>query len=72
MLRAMDIKTLRTALGYSQAQMAQRLGVAASTVSRWELPEDSEGMRHPSRLALRQIARLERALERKQKGTPHV
>lgn len=64
MLAGMDIKTLRDALGISREEMARRLGVSLSVVGKWET-----GDRHPSRLALRQIARLERALERKQKGT---
>lgn len=50
-----DVKALRKALRLTQQELADELGVAMNTVSRWEL-----GQKRPSKLALRQIARLEK------------
>jgi type I restriction enzyme M protein len=49
----MDIKTLRERLGYTQEELAQRLGISTSAISKWE-----QGLRKPSRLANREIERL--------------
>lgn len=55
----MEIKELRKALKLTQEEMAQKLGVAAFTVRRWE-----KGEAKPSQLALRQIGRLERKVKK--------
>jgi len=51
----MNIKELRKKLHMTQQQLADELGVDNFTISRWERDENK-----PSRLALRQLARLER------------
>lgn len=38
-MRCMDVRTLRKSLDLSQAELAARLGVTQSTVSRWETGE---------------------------------
>lgn len=53
----MNIKKLRKQLKMSQEQMAGELGVSTMTIRRWEA-----GTNKPSRLALRQLARLEKKL----------
>ena len=55
----MDIKKLREALKVSYEQMAVKLGVSAMTVRRWEA-----GNNKPSRLAMRQLSRLEKRIGR--------
>ena len=50
-----EIRQTRQQLGFTQGQLAQRLGVALNTVSRWEngtSKPEGEGM---IRLALRQL-----------------
>jgi transcriptional regulator with XRE-family HTH domain len=32
-----DLKTVRTKLGFTQTQLAEKLGVARNTVTRWEM-----------------------------------
>lgn len=49
-----EIKELRQALGWSQQQMAQELGVAWITVNRWE-----RSVKRPSRMALGILQDLE-------------
>lgn len=49
-----EIKELRQALGWSQQQMAQELGVAWITVNRWE-----RSVKRPSRMALGILQNLE-------------
>ena len=49
-----DVKGLRQRLGITQQELAGRLGVALSTVARWE------GGHKVSRLALKQLEALER------------
>ena len=49
-----DVKELRQRLGLTQQELAGRLGVALSTVARWE------GGHKVSRLALKQLEALER------------
>ena len=50
------IRTIRAELGYSQAELARRMGVTVTTVSRWET-----GLRRPDR---RSSKWLERAVRR--------
>ncbi len=45
-----DIKALRLRLGLTQEDVARQLGLALSTVSKWE-----QGVTSPSRLALEKI-----------------
>ena len=45
-----DIKTLRLRLGLTQEDVARQLGLALSTVCKWE-----QGVTSPSRLALEKI-----------------
>lgn len=45
-----EIKSLRTALGYTQEEFAHHLGVTLCTVNRWE-----NNKSEPSRLALKQL-----------------
>lgn len=56
MTRELDIKGLRTRLGYTQEELAWLVGVTRSTVHRWE-----DGRCQPSRSSLE---RLERVLKR--------
>ncbi len=48
-----DIKAIRKELDYSQEDLARKLGLALSTVSKWE-----QGVTSPSRLAREKIERL--------------
>ena len=48
-----DIKTIRQKLGFTQEDLARKLGLALSTVSKWE-----QGIFSPSRLAREKIKRL--------------
>ena len=48
-----DIKKLRKSLKMSQEELAGKLGVSTMTIRRWEA-----GTNKPSRLALRQLERL--------------
>ena len=50
-----EIKALRERLGLTQAELAQKLDVALSTVSRWE-----SGGRKPHRRTIKDLRRLER------------
>ena len=45
-----DVKALRLRLGLTQEDVARQLGLALSTVSKWE-----QGVTNPSRLALEKI-----------------
>ena len=45
-----DVKALRLRLGLTQEDVARKLGLALSTVSKWE-----QGVTSPSRLALEKI-----------------
>ncbi len=51
----MHIKKLRKKLNMTQAEFALTVGVAEYTVRRWE-----KGTHQPSRLALRELNRLEK------------
>jgi len=48
-----DIKTIRLELGFTQEDLARKLGVTLSTVSKWE-----QGLFSPSRLAREKIEKL--------------
>lgn len=48
-----DIKAIRLKLGFTQEDLARRLGLALSTVSKWE-----QGVTNPSRLALEKLERF--------------
>jgi DNA-binding transcriptional regulator YiaG len=48
-----DIKAIRLELGFTQEDLARRLGLALSTVSKWE-----QGLFSPSRLAREKLERL--------------
>ncbi len=61
---AWRIKNLRLGLGLTQEQMAAKIGVTFSTVSRWE-----NGRGNPSPLALQRLEELCR-LQRQDKTTP--
>jgi len=54
-----EIRALRERLGWSQEQMAQRLGVSFTTVNRWE-----RGRFRASPLAERELRRLRDAQEK--------
>ena len=48
-----DIKAIRLELGFTQEGLARKLGLALSTVSKWE-----QGVSSPSRLAREKIEKL--------------
>jgi DNA-binding transcriptional regulator YiaG len=48
-----DIKAIRLELGFTQEDLARKLGLALSTVSKWE-----QGIFAPSRLAREKIEKL--------------
>jgi DNA-binding transcriptional regulator YiaG len=48
-----DIKAIRLELGFTQEDLARKLGLSLSTVSKWE-----QGVTSPSRLAREKIERL--------------
>lgn len=48
-----DIKTIRVQLGFTQEDLARKLGLALSTVSKWE-----QGVTSPSRLAHEKLEKL--------------
>ena len=53
-----DVKALRQALGLTQTELAQKIGVNQVTVNRWE---NRRGK--PSKLAQRELARLQRKIQ---------
>ncbi|MBU0639904.1 MAG: helix-turn-helix domain-containing protein [Planctomycetes bacterium] len=57
------IKTLRADLSLTQEQLAAKLGVAFSTVSRWE-----NGRGNPSPLAIKRIEQLCRVQRQEEKA----
>jgi DNA-binding transcriptional regulator YiaG len=59
---AIDVKTIRFKLGFTQEDLARRLGLALSTVSKWE-----QGVTSPSRLAREKLEKLLRKGELKKK-----
>jgi len=48
-----DIKSIRVILGFTQEDLARKLGLALSTVSKWE-----QGVTSPSRLACEKLEKL--------------
>ena len=48
-----NVKAIRLELGFTQEDLARRLGLALSTVSKWE-----QGIFSPSRLAREKIEKL--------------
>ncbi len=50
---SIDIKTIRVELGFTQEDLARKLGVTLSTVSKWE-----QGLFSPSLLAREKIEKL--------------
>jgi DNA-binding transcriptional regulator YiaG len=48
-----DIKAVRLELGFTQEDLARKLGLALSTVSKWE-----QGVTSPSRLAREKLEKL--------------
>lgn len=49
----LDIKSIRAKLGFTQEDLARKLGLALSTVSKWE-----QGVTSPSRLAREKLEKL--------------
>jgi putative transcriptional regulator len=60
--KPVDIKSIRLRLGFTQEDLARRLGLALSTVSKWD-----QGVTSPSRLAREKLEKLikERGKKRK-------
>ena len=48
-----DIKAIRLELGFTQEELARKLGLTLSTVSKWE-----QGLFSPSRLAREKLDKL--------------
>jgi DNA-binding transcriptional regulator YiaG len=48
-----DIKAIRLELGFTQEDLARKLGLTLSTVSKWE-----QGLFSPSRLACEKLEKL--------------
>jgi len=48
-----DIKAIRLELGFTQEDLARKMGLALSTVSKWE-----QGITSPSRLAREKLKKL--------------
>jgi putative transcriptional regulator len=57
----MDTKTLRTKLGLTQERFAQKVGVTAFTVRRWERTKNPN---RPSPLALEKLEAIEKTLRK--------
>jgi DNA-binding transcriptional regulator YiaG len=51
--KPIDIKAIRLKLGFTQEDLARTLGIALSTVSKWE-----QGLFFPSRLAREKLEKL--------------
>jgi putative transcriptional regulator len=51
--KPVDIKSIRLRLGFTQEDLARNLGLALSTVSKWE-----QGVTSPSRLAREKLEKL--------------
>jgi transcriptional regulator with XRE-family HTH domain len=52
-----EVRRIRQRLGLTQAELAERLGVAANSVARWE--RDEMGIRPTAGALLRLMARIE-------------
>jgi putative transcriptional regulator len=48
-----DLKAIRSELGFTQEDLARKLGLALSTVSKWE-----QGVTSPSRLAREKLEKF--------------
>ena len=57
-----DVKAIRIQLGFTQEDLARKLGLALSTVSKWE-----QGIFSPSRLAREKLEKLIKKGEMKNK-----
>jgi putative transcriptional regulator len=51
--KPIDIKTIRLKLGFTQEDLARKLGLSLSAVSKWE-----QGVTSPSRLAREKLERF--------------
>ncbi len=51
-----EIKKIRLSLGYTQEQLARELGVAVSTINRWE-----KGKNRPGKMACKLLLNLMKA-----------
>lgn len=60
--KPIDVKTIRLKFGFTQEDLARKLGLALSTVSKWE-----QGVTSPSRLAREKLERLLRKGGKKKK-----
>lgn len=65
-MTAKKIKQIRKALGWSQAEFAENLGVNQSTVSHWE-----QGLRNPTGPAERLIQQLSGKIKKKSNRVLH-
>lgn len=63
-MTAADVETFRNALGLSQTELAERIGVTPQAVCQWE-----SGKRKPSRLALILLGQLRDELRNSVKKT---
>jgi len=52
-IEPVNIKSIRLKLGFTQEDLARKLGLALSTVSKWE-----QGVTSPSRLAREKLEKL--------------
>ena len=57
------VKELRERLGLTQSEMASQIGVALTTLARWE-----QGKAKPTPLAIEKLETLARRAERREKG----
>jgi len=57
-----DIKSIRLRLGFTQEDLARKLGLALSTVSKWD-----QGVTSPSRLAREKLEKFIREMGKKKK-----
>ncbi len=61
-----EVRRIRKRLGLTQAQLAERVGVTASSVARWE--QGVLGIRESAARLLRLLAKADRPAERRRKG----
>jgi DNA-binding transcriptional regulator YiaG len=52
-IETIDIREMRVKLGFTQEDLARKLGLALSTISKWE-----QGVTSPSRLAREKLEKL--------------
>jgi len=60
-----ELRHIRGSLGLTQAQLAERLGVAPNTVARWE--RDELGIREPVVRLIRLVAQMSRFSRRQRR-----